>query len=127
MSISAIDPVELVSPEDMQPALALEASAANISRDLRVPLQPFEDGHGRGNVMLIRVSVGDTEAQVALIAYDEDPGFVHLFVGDRHLRGTPATTLRRIVAELHLGHFKAGWWNRPHDEKWPGNTRKLFP
>jgi hypothetical protein len=127
MSFSPIQPEDLISPKDMLPALALKADAPKVSSDLCVPLRPFEDDLGAGQVMLIQIPMQDRrEVQVALMSYEGDPGFVHLFVGDEHIEGDPVRSLRTIVNALHLDGYEIGWWTRQSDAKWPGNSVRDF-
>ncbi|NPT57376.1 hypothetical protein [Paraburkholderia elongata] len=120
-----IQPADLRSATDMLPALVVFAPIEDVENLLHATAHAEPESEER--VVLMEVSVDDDKpAQVALISYDQEPEYVHLFVTDRALGSHPTKRLGRIVRRLHLDKFEINWWTRRSDESWPGNRQQPF-
>jgi hypothetical protein len=117
-----IPPGELRSAAEMLPALVVHAPIEEVEHLLNATAHSQPENEER--VVLVEVNAGiENHAQVALISYDQEPEYVHLFVADRELGSHPSEQLRKIVRRLRLQKFKINWWTRRSDKSWPGNEQ----
>jgi hypothetical protein len=120
-----ISPQELLAPDEMLPALVVHTPIKDVEKLLHA--KAYVPPESEERVVLVEVDAGvENRAQVALISYDQEPQFVHLFIADRELGGRPGEQLRNIVRRLKLQNFRINWWTRRADESWPGNRQSAF-
>ncbi|WP_316852142.1 hypothetical protein [Ralstonia thomasii] len=122
MRLHRLHPEQIVDKDVMFPAVWVEVSLVEVARHLNA--EPA--ARDRGTLLLsYQVDLPGERAvvpaQVALIAFREDPEYTHVFVKEADLGTHPVEQLKMILRALHLNEFEVGWWTREGHAEWPGN------
>ncbi|PRY07056.1 hypothetical protein [Paraburkholderia sp. BL25I1N1] len=121
MSYRILKISELRDPGDMQPAIVLDSPINDVARHLNAH-PTLIDGDERSWRLLVDLD----GVQLAMIAYEGDPGFVHIYVTDNAIQDRGPFKFEKLLSKLPLRHVKAGWWERKDVPGWPGNHHRSF-
>ncbi|WP_186190467.1 hypothetical protein [Burkholderia gladioli] len=112
---------DLKDPGHMLPVIVLKSEIKDVARQLHAhPM--LVAGDERSWQLLLDID----GVQVAMLASEGDPGFVHLYVAEEAISERGFGRFERLLQKLPLHNIQAGWWERHGKEGWPGNDHRSF-